>query len=139
MLTWLVSGLKEANKFISHLISEKDPKLVKHPWLTLLVVIIDQGTERDNWIKFGELTAIKRLSVKQALKDLKIKEADWTMTRVMKRALLLDPSQPMTPLYWQLFFAQYFSVTTEGRVFGHVLLRHDKLKYGFDTWIRVTY
>jgi len=139
VLTWLVSGLKEANKFISHLISEKDPKLVKHPWLTLLVVIIDQGTERDNWIKFGELTAIKRLSVKQALKDLKIKEADWTMTRVMKRALLLDPSQPMTPLYWQLFFAQYFSVTTEGRVFGHVLLRHDKLKYGFDTWIRVTY
>ncbi len=129
MLTWLVSGLKEANKFISHLISEKDPKLVKHPWLTLLVVLIDQGTERDNWLKFGELTAIKRVSVKQALKDLRIKETDWLMTRVMKRALLLDPSQPITPLYWQLFFAQYFSVTTEGRVFGHVLLRHDKLKY----------
>lgn len=129
MLTWLVSGLKEANKFISHLIADKEPKLVKHPWLTLLVVLVDQGTERDNWNKFGELTAIKRVSVKQALKDLRIKETDWTMTRVMKRALLLDPSQPVTPLYWQLFFAQYFSVTTAGRVFGHVLLRHDKLKY----------
>eukprot|EP00029_Vermamoeba_vermiformis_P006837 TRINITY_DN2791_c0_g1_i2.p1 TRINITY_DN2791_c0_g1~~TRINITY_DN2791_c0_g1_i2.p1 ORF type:complete len:2311 (-),score=837.94 TRINITY_DN2791_c0_g1_i2:31-6963(-) len=78
VLTWLVSGLKEANKFISHLISEK----------------------------------------------------------VMKRALLLDPSQPMTPLYWQLFFARYFSVTTEGRVFGHVLLRHDKLKSSRDAIIQ---
>jgi hypothetical protein len=125
----LLSSLKESSKYLSELFANKKLQAVLYPWASLFILLTEVHMQRENWQQLGELITNKpTLPLDTILKDFGDGEK-WAISKVLDRAMVMDPDHPLTVLFWQLFFVLYFSVSVNnGNFFAYKLFHSSDSK-----------
>eukprot|EP01083_Nonionella_stella_P263356 894701_1 len=93
----------------------------QYPWLTFETTFRESILGRDSFFKIGEaLLAFKRKkAIKDVVKKLGLDKQRSIGQSLIRRwasfALFVEPDEPLLPLYWQMFFALYFSRIEHGQ------------------------